>query len=137
TVGNATTRGTYVVGSDARGASALVYQPPAHAEGIFSSLQNEFGKTIAIGLGLVAVVLGAYAVISLLVKDDTGLESRLEPYSRPYTKPGAGADEHEGQSTAQTARRRRAVELTRQFAEQRGFLDRVESALERANLPLR
>ena len=31
TVGDATTRGTYVVGSDARGASALAYQPPTES----------------------------------------------------------------------------------------------------------
>jgi tight adherence protein B len=62
----------------------------------------------------------------------------LEPYSGRY---GASADGEQDtpaeQGMAQTAVMQRAVEMTRQFAESRGFLDRVESALERANLPLR
>jgi tight adherence protein B len=103
---------------------------------MFASLQNDFGKTIAIGLGLLAVVLGAYAIISVLAKDDKGLDSMLEPYSGNYASSDELGDPAE-QGMAQTAVMQRAVELTRQFAEQRGFLDRVESALERANLPLR
>ncbi len=140
TVGDATTRGTYVVGSDARGASALAYQAPASDGGIASSFQNGFGKTIAIILGLLAAVLGAYAIISIFAKDDNGLESMLEPYSGRYMERGSDDvddDVHGEQGMAQTALMQRAVELTRQFAESRGFLERVESALERANLPLR
>jgi len=136
-VGNASTRGTYVVGSDARGASALAYQPPTSDDGMFASLQNGFGKTIAIVLCLVAAVLGAWAIISLLVKNDNVLESRLEPYSGSFAGSGDELSDTAEQNMAQTAVMQRAVELTRQFAEQRGFLDRVESALERANLPLR
>jgi tight adherence protein B len=63
----------------------------------------------------------------------------LEPYSGGYV--GAqhaeeDSEDHDG-SMAQTAVVQRAVEFTRQFAEKRGFLTRVENALERADLPLR
>jgi tight adherence protein B len=138
TVGNATTHGSYVVGSDASGASALAYQAPPKSDGVSSWFQNNFGKSLAVVLGLIAAGLGAYAIISLLVKDDDGLESRLEPYSGNYVvHADEDADAPADRGMAQTAVMQRAVELTRQFAEQRGFLDRVESALERADLPLR
>jgi tight adherence protein B len=138
TVGSATTLGSYVVGSDARGASALAYQAPPQSGGVASMFQNGFGKSLAIVLGLLAVVLGAYAIISLLVKGDNSLDTALEPYAGNH---GVRADDEVDapaeQGMAQTAVMQRAVELTRQFAENRGFLERVESALERANLPLR
>jgi tight adherence protein B len=138
TIGDAMTRGSYVVGSDASGASALAYQAPPESGGPSSWFQNNFGKSLAVLLGLIAAGLGAYAIINILVKDADGLESRLEPYSGNYGVPADDtADAHVDQGMAQTAVMQRAVELTRQFAEQRGFLDRVESALERANLPLR
>ena len=139
TVGDATTRGSYVVGSDARGTAALAYQAPTKSGGIASSFQNDFGKSLAIILGLLAAVLGAYAIMSILVRDHTGLEGMLQPYSDTYSAQGSEEDDDASSETgmAQTAVMQRAVELTRQFAEKRGFLTRVEGALERANLPLR
>jgi tight adherence protein B len=139
TVADATTRGTYVVGSDAKGAAALEYQPPEESGGIAATFQNDFGKSLAIILCILAAVLGAYAILSIAVKDHTGLEGMLQPYSDTYVAQSS-EDDDEGSSTegmAQTAVMQRAVELTRQFAERRGFLTRVEGALERANLPLR
>jgi tight adherence protein B len=138
-VGDATTRGSYVVGSDAKGAAALAYQAPSSSGGFISSLQNEFGKSLAIILVLLAAVLGAYAILSIALKDRTGLEGMLQPYADPYSSQASTEDEDvpTDPGMAQTAVMQRAVELTRQFAERRGFLTRVEGALERANLPLR
>ena len=137
TVGDTSTKGSYVSGADARGASALAYIPPSETSGI-TGLQNNFGMYLAVILGLVAAALAAYAIISVVVKDNTGLSSVLEPYSGAYIpqRDDEDAEEHEGMM-AQTAVVARAVELTRQFAENRGFLTRVEGALERADLPLR
>jgi tight adherence protein B len=138
TIGDATTRGTYIVGSDAKGAAALAYEAPAQSGGIGSSFQNDFGKYLAVILGLLAAALGAYAIIGIAVKDHTGLEGMLQPYSDGYVAEPGDDDEANGEGgMAQTAVMQRAVELTRQFAERRGFLTRVEAALERANLPLR
>jgi tight adherence protein B len=138
-VGDATVTGSYSVGSDARGASALAYQPPQGASGI-AGLQNSFGKSLAIVLGLIAAGLAAYAIIGIAVKDQSGLASVLQPYSEGYVARTATDDDDDeaGDSgMAQTAVMQRAVEMTRQFAEDRGFLAWVEGALERANLPLR
>jgi tight adherence protein B len=137
-VGDASTRGSYVVGSDARGTAALAYQAPSTSSGFTSKFQNDFGKYLAIILGLLAAGLAAYAIMSIVVKDRTGLDTMLQPYSEGYVS-GAGDDDetHADQGMAQTAMMQRAVELTRQFAEKRGFLTRVEGSLERANLPLR
>src|SRR5205085_1790680 len=80
TVGDASTKGSYVVGSDARGASALAFIPPTSPSGV-TGLQNNFGVYLAAALGLVAAALAAYAIIGILVKDNTGLASVLQPYS--------------------------------------------------------
>ena len=137
TVGDASTKGSYVVGADARGAPALAFIPASSSSGV-KGLQNSFGRYLAVILGLVAAALAAYAIISILVKDNTGLASVLQPYSGGYVRPrdDDDFDEVEG-GMAQTAVVQRAVEFTRQFAERRGFLTMVEGALERANLPLR
>ena len=136
TVGDATTRSSYVVGSDARGASALKYEPPK-SKGTFDGLQNDFGKYLAVILCVLAAGLAAYAVAGILVKDRAGLDRMLQPYADAYVPAGSDDDDANESSMAQTAVMQRAVELTRQFAERRGFLTRVEGALERANLPLR
>jgi tight adherence protein B len=138
TVGDATTKGSYIVGSDARGATSLAFQPPVTASGV-KALQNDFGKYLAIVLGLLAAALAAYAIIGIAVRDRSGLASVLQPYSEGYVaRSGDEDDEANGDSgMAQTAVMQRAVEFTRQFAERQGFLTRVEGALERANLPLR
>jgi len=138
TIGSATTKGSFIVGSDARGASALAYQEPITASGV-EGLQNDFGKYLAIVLGLIAAALAAYAIIGIAVKDDSSLASVLQPYSEGYVVRRNNDDDYEDaeSSMAQTAVMQRAVEFTRQFAERQGFLTKVEHALERANLPLR
>jgi tight adherence protein B len=136
-IGDASTKGSYVVGSDARGTAALAYQAPSGSSGI-AALQNDFGKYLAVILGLLAAALGAYAIMSIVTRDNTGVAAMLQPYSDGYIAPGNEDEDVDGdQGMAQTAVMQRAVEMTRQFAERRGFLTRVEGALERANLPLR
>ena len=103
-------------------------------------LQNDFGKYLAIVLGLLGAALAAYAIVGIAVKDQSGLASVLQPYSEGYVARTRGDDDDEEDADsgmAQTAVMQRAVEFTRQFAERQGFLTRVEGALERANLPLR
>lgn len=135
-IGDVSTKGSYLVGSDARGAAALAFQEPVESGGI-KSLQNDFGKYLGVVLGVLAVALAAYAIISILVKDNSGLASVLQPYSEGYVRTSDEEGDDEESSIAQTAVMQRAVEMTRQFAERRGFLSSVEGALERANLPLR
>jgi tight adherence protein B len=130
-VGSATAKGSFVAGSLAAGAQELAFQAPT---GDLSFFEKDAAKLLAVVLGLLAAGLGAYALISLVVKDDTGLSAVLQPYSDYVAN-----EEEEGaeQGMAQTALMQRAVELTQQFAERQGFLTKVEGSLERANLPLR
>jgi tight adherence protein B len=86
---------------------------------------------VMIGL---AFGLGAYAVAQLVTKADTGLSAML----RPYDEGGAAEEVDEADSgLAQTAFLQRAVDMTEDFAERQGFLEKVERLLERADLPLR
>lgn len=138
-IGDASAKGSYITGSNATGPAALAYQPPASSGG-FKSLQNDLGRDLAIILAVLGAALAAYAVIGIFVKDNTGLASVLRPYSDGYVTPQHGEDDENPSGDAelaQTAVMQRAVEITRQFAEKRGFLVWVEAALERANLPLR
>jgi tight adherence protein B len=139
TIGDTSTKASYIIGSVTRGARALAFQPPVTASGV-KGLQNDFGKYLAIVLGTLGAALAAYAIIGIAVKDQSGLASVLQPYSEGYVSRNSGDDDDDEDADsgmAQTAVMQRAVEFTRQFAESRGFLARVEGALERANLPLR
>jgi tight adherence protein B len=133
TVGSASVKGSYVAGSVATGARELAYVPPTGGTSFFES---GTAKWLAILLGLAAAGLGVYALLSLFVKDESGLSAVLQPYS-DYSVASAEDGEDADQGMAQTALMQRAVELTQQFAERQGFLTKVEGSLERANLPLR
>ena len=85
-------------------------------------------------LVLVAAGLAAYALIPLAMKQRSDLDTALEAYTE-----GVPASESDGESNAfaETAFIKRAVGLTARLADQRGFLERVETKLEKADLPLR
>jgi tight adherence protein B len=131
-VGGTTIKGSYVAKSVAVGADELVFRPPS---GGLSFFEGNTAKVLGVILGVIAAGLAAYALFSLIVPDDSNLSSML----RPYADGGVEFTDEEGgdQGMAQTAFMQRAVELTQQFAERRGFLSKVEASLERANLPLR
>ncbi len=87
-----------------------------------------------IGLLVLAAVGGlVYAVVTAFVSERNTLDSVLQPYADGFV----AAEAEEDDSLAQTPLLRRAVEMTGDFAERRGVLERVEASLERANLPLR
>jgi tight adherence protein B len=136
-VGGANVRSSYVAGSDARGVHSLAYQTPVSSSGV-KFFQNGFGKLLAVVLGLLAAGLAAFALISVVVKEDTGLSAVLQPYAE-YRQSAVGDDDDDDAESgfAQTPFVQRAVELTGQFADRQGMLVKVEGALERANLPLR
>ncbi|MEO6989160.1 MAG: type II secretion system F family protein [Aquihabitans sp.] len=130
-IGTETSAASYVVGSKAMGAATeqIVTTPKAFGPEWLR------GKTAAaVGLLMVglAVGLGVYALASLATKNETGLSAVLQPYEEG----GPVLDEHDG-SFAQTALLQRAVEITEDFAERQGFLEKIERMLERADLPLR
>ena len=94
-------------------------------------LKGGRGMAIALVLGAGGAALGAFALGSLIVKDEDRLKSVLQPYSEPDA---AGI---EGNAFAKSALFQRAVQLTSNIAERQGVLVKAERALEQANLPLR
>ena len=95
-----------------------------------SFLKGGRGLAIALVLGAGGAALGAFALGSLLVKDEDRLKSVLRPYADAE---GDGGDN----PLASSALFQRAVELTSNIAESQGMLVKAERMLEQANLPLR
>jgi tight adherence protein B len=116
--------------------SALVPRPPTESSG-FQALQTEPFKLLAIVGTLVAVGLATYALVMAFTKDPSGLQTVLSPYGEGFVPGSPSADDSEETSLAKSAILQRAVDLTEEFAESRGFLSNAEAQLERANLPLR
>ena len=86
-------------------------------------------------LGVAAVVLAAWTVLTMVLPDEDNLVRRLKHYEDPY---GENADGDEAPETGVTVPiLKRAVDFTGDMAERRGILEKLEADLERANLPLR
>ena len=100
-----------------------------------SLLQGTLGLLLAVLLVLVAVAMAAYGIFLLITRDNS-LNNVLQPYSEGYG-PQDDLEPRATASFAKTAIIQRAVEVTEQFADSQGYLARAETALERANLPLR
>lgn len=100
--------------------------------GSLGFLKTDRGRTISVLLGAVAAALAAFAFALLFEKDTSGLNAVLSPYAGD----GAAAAE-KGSGLGKHAVFARAFQITENFAESRGVLSRTESALERADLPLR
>jgi len=101
--------------------------------GFFSSSLVKWAGLI---LGVIAVMLILWTVLTMVLPSENDLVSRLEVYEETYGKEEESADLPDaGQATVPIIRR--AVELTGEMAERRGLLDKLETKLERANLPLR
>jgi tight adherence protein B len=139
-VGNDTATAEYISGSNQEGAASLApvtVEEPSGPE----VLRGPVGLAVGLGLVALAVVVIAFSVGSSFFGNDRGLGQALRPYSDGYvadtdTDEDDGGD-GKGQQLAQTPILQRAVEATGTFAENRGFLVKVEGLLERANLPLR
>jgi tight adherence protein B len=95
--------------------------------------RSQNGLYTAIGLSFIAAAMLVWALGNLFAVGDTSLESMLNRYSQ-----GGEAALEEGESTTvQTALVKRAVEMSETFAQDKGFLIKIEGSLERARLPLR
>ncbi len=92
------------------------------------------GLYLALLLVFVAVGLAVFSLGSLFAGGETNLEGLLSRYSG---EGDGGALNDEETVIVQTALVKKAVELSESFAEERGFLVKLEALLERANLPLR
>jgi tight adherence protein B len=130
--GDSTTAATFVRGSATMSPADLFPQTPSTpADGL---LQTDLAKYLGVVLILAAAGLGAFALITLTQEDDSHLTNVLQPYSEGFIDTPI---EEEDSGMAKTALIQRAVEMTEEFAERKGFLRAVEEKLERADLPLR
>jgi len=132
-----TIRATYTPGSTTAG-RALAPFTELGSSGIpgLGFLSGDTGRLVGLVLGALAAGLGAYSVVLLLQKDESGLTSVLQAYNDPYAN-AAQAEEDEESALSKNAILKRAVQMTEDLAERRGFLTRLEGTLERADLPLR
>ncbi len=100
----------------------------------FSFLQTSMGLYGIIGLAFIGIALAVFSLGQLFAGGQTSLDGLLSKYA-------AGGDEAdltaEDSAIVQTAFVQRAVEMSESFAEDRGFLLKVEELLERAKIPLR
>jgi tight adherence protein B len=96
--------------------------------------RSEQGLLIAIGLAFAGIGLAIYSLGLLFASGETSLQRLLDRYSGEND--GTELDDDE-QALVQTALVKRAVEFSETFAEDRGFLGKIEELLERAKLPLR
>ena len=95
-----------------------------------SIFEGSNGRLLIVVLGAVAIALAGYAVAMLLMREDDGLTSVLQP----YTPEGDGDDEG---GLSKHAFLQRAVDITTNIAEKQGVLVKAEKMLEQANMPLR
>lgn len=132
TVGSETVQAGYRPNILSIGADAVRPAPSVGdaSAGFFSS---DIVKFAIVGLVALGAAGAFFAVANLVTKRRDGLNYALRHYDEGY---GGGVDTQE-QGPAKSAILQRAVEVTGSIAEDRGFLVRVESLLERADLPLR
>src|SRR5262249_26315242 len=106
-----------------------------------SFLTGTTGKYIVVLLVLIATGLLAYGITLTMVKDESALDTALQPYAdSAYRGSGGGDDFDEGgrqKSLADSAFMQKAVAATAKVAQDRGILDKVEKKLEQADLPVR
>lgn len=132
TAGDAATELAYSSGVDRTGSTALAPITDAGSGGLLTS---PIMKWLIILLGAVAAGLLVWAVASLVMPNSNDLTSRLEVYDESF---GAEPDpDLVDDSSVTVPILQRAVDFTGDLAERRGVLEKVESMLERANLPLR
>lgn len=134
TVADEKASASYVAGSVAQGANSVSVRQADKPWGP-AFLRSKTGLLAGFLLVGVAVALGIYALATLATRQDNGLQSFLHPYSEGYAA-GEDGDANSG-ALAQTAFLARAVNITEDFAQRQGLLTKVETALERADLPLR
>ena len=100
---------------------------------LFSIFHNSLVLYAALAVLFVGLGLAVFAFGSIFASGESSLESLINRYSGE----GEGELNDEESAIVQTALVRRAVEMSETFAEDRGFLAKVEKLLERARLPLR
>ena len=134
TIGTSTEEISYTPGARL---SAGQLQPVEEAKPFGPSIfRTSGGLLIGLLLVLAAVAGAVWSVVSSFASAPRSLDTMLQPYADGFVA-GEGADTDEDPSIVHNPMLQRAVQLTSEFADRRGALERIENSLERANLPLR
>ncbi|MBV8983749.1 MAG: VWA domain-containing protein, partial [Acidimicrobiia bacterium] len=109
--------------------------------GPLAFLGGSLGKWMGVLLALVAAGLLAYGLILLFTRERSTLETALQPYTEGGSE-ASGGDYYDDPGAdhsvfSDSAIMQRALDLTTRFAEDRGILTKVETLMEKADLPLR
>ncbi|MEM9654080.1 MAG: type II secretion system F family protein [Actinomycetota bacterium] len=123
---------SYPVGLDTTGAFQLAAIASANPieRGFFGQPAVMY---VSVALAAIAIALAVGTLGSMFAGGETSLDNLLARYSDR----DENLEEEEVQEMlVQSALVRRAVDITESFAEQRGFLARIEELLERANVPV-
>ncbi|MFV0316875.1 MAG: type II secretion system F family protein [Microthrixaceae bacterium] len=108
----------------------------ATGQGLLGSLlSNGLVRWFAIALLAAAVIGFFWSLLNMVLPDSDSLENRLQVYEEgvePGIDEGAG-----GGGMLSVPILQRAVDITGEIAEKRGFLEAIELSLERASMPLR
>jgi tight adherence protein B len=124
--------GTLVVGQQAA-------PPPEAVRKDLSVFEEGNSRLLIVVLVMAAVGTFAAAIILIFVRRDAEIADRLSIYTDEAARRAAlDADSGEGsQRLAESGMMRRAVEFTENLAIKHGFLEKVETKLDQADLPLR
>jgi tight adherence protein B len=138
TFGTTQAKASVNVGGVTQGASTQPETVDASG-GVFGFLGGSAGLWIGVLLGLAAAGLLAYGIILIVVRERSTLETALQPYTGEDDEDGSYADVEAEQHSAfaDSALMQRAVGFTARIAEERGVLAKVETMMEKADLPLR
>ena len=98
-------------------------------------LSGNLARVIGLVLGSLAIALLAWSLAKLVFKEESTLSRMMRPYQGRRAE--SEQDEEESSGVGQTQLVQRAMAMTTEFAAKRGFLPRVEHALERSDLPFR
>ena len=134
--GKASTTVEYAPGAVRAGAANLA--PSVAADGGFLDglTSSSWFIWLIVLLGVAAVVLAVWTLLTMILPDDDNLVRRLKHYEDPYGE-NADGDERRRRPGSRCRILKRAVDFTGDMAERRGILEKLEADLERANLPLR
>lgn len=131
-IGGASDNVSYAGGELTIRALALVPSAQDQTTGAFGFFETQTGFYVTLLMAFLGIGLAIFMLGSIFASGESTLDGLIARYS-------SGEEElaDEDSNIVQTALVQRAVEMSESFAEDRGFLLKVEELLERAKLPLR
>lgn len=132
TIGGAADNVSYAGGELTIRSLALTPSAQDQTTGAFGFFETQTGFYVTMLMAFLGIGIAIYMLGSIFASGDSTLDGLISRYA-------AGDEElaSDESNIVQTALVQRAVEMSESFAEDRGFLLKVEELLERAKLPLR